>query len=148
MEQIKHLIAVIDIVKRYGTPETPEAAEWFLGGLNEYMLSKEYQSLDKVFGLTSQRGTPTQRTQYIKILRNNYLKAAYECIDPEKPPTIRCDILAQEIRSFDRMYLNWKKAGGPPELCSDLRKNIYLAKETGQTLPSTSRYLFYLIHGY
>ncbi len=149
MKEIKHLIAVIETVKRYGTPEDPEAADWFLCGFNEYMVAREYRSLDKIFGLTAGRGTPSQRTQYMKAIRNNYLKKAFETIAPEKPDTVRCDILAEETRAMEsRFYRNWKKAGGPPALCTDLRKNLYYARDTGQSLPTKMRYLFNLVMGY
>ncbi len=148
MEEIKHLMAVVDSIKAHGTPGNPEAAEWFLQGISDYMRSQEYQTLDKVFGLNSKRGTPTQRTRYMKDIRNMYLRRAYDCTAPDKPATTRCDILAQEIRRFDRIYFSWKQQGGPPDLCSELRRNLYHAKDTGQELPRKYRYIFNLVHGY
>lgn len=148
MKEIQSLLAVLETVKTYGSENDAEAASWFVNSIDTYMTSTG-KSLEKCLGLGSSRGTPSQRTQYMKAKRNDYLKKAFESIDPDKPDTVRCDQLANEIRSMEaRFYINWKHSGGPPEQCSELRKNLYLAKDTGLQLPTETRYLFFLVNGY
>ncbi len=149
VDKISRLLSVIETVKLHGTPGDPEAAEWFLSGFNEYMTTREYRTLDKVFGLTAGRGTPSQRTQFMKSKRNGYLIAAFENTDSEKPDSIRCgDLLTQIEKMEGRIYRIWKSQGGPPETCSPLQENLFHAKETGQPFPTTWRSLARIVLDY
>lgn len=140
MQQIKKLLEVAETVQQHGNSKL---AGWFSQKITKYLTSPEYQSLDQVFGLNSERGVPTQRTQHMKCLRNSILRKAYEYTDSNKKPTVRCDELAREIRDFERrIYPNWKTQGGPPENASELRKLLYQAKETGQPLSTSWRALY------
>ncbi len=146
MEKIEFLISTLETIRQHADPEI---ASWFEKACDQYMTSPARITFDQALGFKSRRGILSQRTRYQQAQRDHYLRLAMRSIDPDKKPTTRCNMLAAEIRACEsRVFVNWKHTGGPPESCSELRLNIWKAKQTGQPLSCKWRTLFFVCFGY
>ncbi len=141
MNNIEKLLATLKAVRKYGDPDT---VEWLESGIARYM-STERESLDICLNLTSTIGQPKQRTRYLKQQRNDFLKQAYNHVNPDKSDLKRCEILAAHAKDFQaRIYPLWKKHG-PPNETSQLRKYLFYAADTGEDLLTSGRSIFRIL---
>jgi len=147
MNSIDRLLQAADAIQRHAEPDV---AEWFQSGLNRYLSSRECRSLDEALGIGSTgRGKPSERSRYGKTLRDNLLRQAYDRIDPDGKPTTRCDGLASEIRDFEaRFWPRWEGLEEPPAGCSELRRLLFMAKRTGEPLPTGWRTIYRVVFDY
>lgn len=140
MEKIKHLLSALETVTSYGRPET---AKWFEKACDEYMTGQEKKSLDICLGLGSTRGKTAARTAYQIEQRNRYIKRAFACIDPDKGPTKRCELLVEQVKAFEcRVFPRLKDLEELPPGMSELRKSLWLAKKTGAELSTDLRTIY------
>lgn len=143
-DPIHHLLNVAEVVRRHGDPVT---GRWFADSVSRYLASRE--TLDTCLGLASPGpGQPSPRTRHGKAVRDSFLKQAYELVDGENS-TRRCEILASQIIDFEaRFWPRWRDLDEPPEGCSKLRGLLFLARQTGEVMPTTGRTVFRAVFGY
>lgn len=138
MESIQRLLKVAAAVEQAADHDT---ANWFQSGLAAYLTGDETRSLDTLLGLTSQGvGRLSPKRDYLKKQRDLFLRRAFELTDLGKPNTRRCEELAGMVKDFEsRIWPAWRTMDGPPAGSSELRRLLFLAKRTGEPLPTQWR---------
>lgn len=142
---IERLIRVSNTINQHADSET---ARWFNDGINHYLSSRDRPSLDNALGLASTgQGKPSERTRYNKWFRDKLIREAFSLINPDAKSTARCDALASEIRDFEsRLWPKLMDLVEPPTNSSALRRLLFFAAKTGETLPSSWRSIYRIIY--
>lgn len=138
MEPIQHLLGVVKAVEQAADQDT---ARWFQSGVDAFLSGEETRSLDTLLGLTSPGvGRLSPKREFLKQQRNQFLKQAFNLTDEGKPKVRRCEELAIMVKEFEaRIWPAWRTKEEPPECSSELRKLLFLAKRTGEPLPTQWR---------
>ncbi len=145
MQRIKHLLSVLATINKHGDRA---AAEWFSKGCRQYLTGAQ-DTLDKACGLTSTSGKYKARTLWARQERDRLIRQAMTFIDPDLGHTRRCELLADQIRSFEaRIWPRLRDLDELPAEVSELRKSLWLAKRTGASLPATWRGVYRSVYGY
>lgn len=108
------------------------SAPWLKRAIRDYL---QGAALDEALGLSGAPGRPTARTRYLRRRRDHFLHQAWLEIPGELGPFERSEALERECRRVESLWPSLRHRSDPPANFNAVRRGIFHALQTGETLP-------------